>query len=142
MDSARYRWLRVTFALSLAVPFRESVRRIALKKVKASSYIAQYPVLRTVQSALHFTSLTDLFAQTPSRLLWEVSSHVLQIMREGCLYTYAPLPIARYSFIQLSELEQCRGKIFAQGVNTAAQDSNPGSLSQEYEVLLLSTGFH
>ena len=31
---------------------------------KASSYIAQYPVLRTVQSALHFTSLTDLFTQT------------------------------------------------------------------------------
>ena len=26
-----------------------------VKKVKASSYIAQYPVLRTVQSALHFT---------------------------------------------------------------------------------------
>ena len=40
-------------------------------KVKASSYIAQYPVLRTVQSALHFTFLTDLFTQTPSRLLWE-----------------------------------------------------------------------
>ena len=35
-------------------------------KVKASSYIAQYPVLRTVQSALHFTSLTDLFTHTPS----------------------------------------------------------------------------
>ena len=38
---------------------------------KASSYIAQYPVLRTAQSALHFTSLTDLFNQTPSRLLYE-----------------------------------------------------------------------
>ena len=45
-----------------------------IKKVKASSYIAQYPVLRTVQSALHFTSLTDLFTQTPPWLLWEVSS--------------------------------------------------------------------
>ena len=41
------------------------------KKVKASSYIAQYPVLRIVQSTLHFTSLTDLFTQTPSGLLWE-----------------------------------------------------------------------
>ena len=30
---------------------------------KASSYIAQYPVLRTAQSALHFTSLTDLYTQ-------------------------------------------------------------------------------
>ena len=35
-------------------------------KVKVSSYIAQYPVLRTVQCALHFTSL---FTQTPFRLL-------------------------------------------------------------------------
>ena len=79
-------------------------------KKKASSDIAQYPVLRTVQSALHFTSLTDLFTQTPSRLLWEASSHMLQLMREGCSYTYPPLSIARYSFIQLRELEQCRVK--------------------------------
>ena len=75
---------------------------------KASSYIAQYPVLRTVKSALHFTSLTDLFTQTPSRFLWEASSHMLQLMRVGCSYTYPPLSIARYSFIQLSELEQYR----------------------------------
>ena len=45
---------------------------------KVSSYIAQYPVLRTAQSALHFTSLTDLVNQTPSQLLWEASSHMLQ----------------------------------------------------------------
>ena len=64
-----------------------------IKKVKASSYIAQYPVLRTVQCALHFTSLTDLLTQTPSRLLWEASSHMLQLMREGCSYTYPPLSI-------------------------------------------------
>ena len=67
-------------------------------KSKGSSYIAQYPILRTVQSALHFTTLTDLFTQTPSRLLWEASSHMLQLMREGCSYTYPPLSIARYSF--------------------------------------------
>ena len=56
-------------------------------KVKASFYIAQYPVFRTVQSALHFIPLTDLFTQTPSRLLWEASNHMLQLMREGCSYT-------------------------------------------------------
>ena len=94
------------------------------KRVKASSYIAQYPVLRTAQSALHFTSLTDLFTQTPSRLLWEASSHMLQLMREGCSYTYPPLSIARYSFIQLSEPEQCRVKKFAQGFNTAGRIYN------------------
>ena len=46
---------------------------------------------------------------------------MLQLMREGCSYTYPPLSIARYSFIQLSELEQCRVKKLAQGFNTAAR---------------------
>jgi len=107
-------------------------------KVKASSYIAQYPVLSTVQSALHFTSLTDLFTQTPSRLIWEASSHMLQLMHKGCLYTCPPLSTARYSFIQLSKLEQCRMKKLAQGFNTAAQDWNPGFRSRESEALPLS----
>ena len=87
---------------------------------------------------LHFTSLTDLFNQTPSQLLWEASSHMLQLMHKGCSYTYPPLSTARYSFIQLSELEQCRVKKLAQSFNTVAQDSNPGSLSQESEALPLS----
>ena len=108
------------------------------KKVMASSYIAQYPVLRTIQRTLHFTSLTDLFTQTPSRLHWEASSHMLQLMSEGCSYTYSPLSIARYSFIQLSELEQCRVKKFAQGFNITAQDSNPGSCNRESEAIPLS----
>ena len=59
-------------------------------------------------------------------------------MREGCSYTYPPLSIARYSFIQLSELEQCRVKKLAQGFNTAAQDLKPGSHSRESEALPLS----
>ena len=90
--------------------------------------MTQYPVLRTVQSALHFSSLTDLFTQTPSRLLWEASSHLLQLMRKGWSYTYPSLSIARYSFIQLSEVEQCR----------VSQDSNPGSRSRASEALHLS----
>ena len=73
-----------------------------IKKGKANFYIMQYPGLRIVQSALHFTSLIDLFTQTPSRLLWEASSDMLQLMREGCSYTYPPLSIARYSFISYS----------------------------------------
>ena len=96
----------------------------------------QYPVVRTVQSTLHFTFLTDLFTQTPFRLLWEASSHMLQLMRKG--YTYPPLSIFRYLFIQLSELEKCGVKKLAQGFNTAAQDSNPGSCNQESEALPLS----
>ena len=103
--------------------------------IKASSYIALYPFPRTVPSALHFTSLTDLFTQRPSRLLWEASSHMLQLMREGCSYTYPPLSIVRYSVIQLYELEQCRVKTLAQGFNTAAQDSNSDSCCPEPEAL-------
>ena len=50
-----------------------------LTNKNASSYIAQYPVIKTV----HFTSLTDLLTQTPSRLVWEASRHMLQLMREA-----------------------------------------------------------
>ena len=106
------------------------------KKVKANSYITQYPVLGTFQSAFHFTSLTHLFTQSPSRLLWEASSQMLQLMREDVHISTSA--IARYSFIQLSELEQCRVKKLAQGFNTSAQDSNPGSRSRESEALPLS----
>ena len=96
-----------------------------------SSYVAQYPVLRTVQSALHFTSLTNLFTQTPSRLLWETSSHMLQLMREDYSNTYPPLSIARYSLYS-------RVNKRAQGFNTAAHGSNLGSRSRESEALPLS----
>ena len=87
---------------------------------------------------LHFISLADLFTQTPSQIIWETSSHMPQLMGEGCSYTYTPLSIAIYSFIQLSELEQCRVNKHAQRVNTAAKDSNPGSLTRESEALPLS----
>ena len=80
-----------------------------------------------------YTSMADLFSQKPSQLLWEVFRHMLQLMHKDCSYTYPPLCIARNSFVQLSELEQCRVKKLAQGFNTAAQDSNPGSLSWESE---------
>ena len=48
------------------------------------------------------------------------------------------MSIARYSFIQLSELEQCRVKKLVQGFHTAAQDSKPGSRSRKSEGLPLS----
>ncbi|KAK2180797.1 hypothetical protein NP493_426g05001 [Ridgeia piscesae] len=41
--------------------------------------MAQYPILRIAQRALHITSLVDLFNQTPSQLLWEASSQMLHI---------------------------------------------------------------
>ena len=65
-------------------------------------------------------------------------SHMLQLMQECYSYTYPPVSIAKYSFLSLSELEQYRVKKDAYGFNTAAQDSNPGSLSRESETLPLS----
>ena len=100
-----------------------------------SSYITQYPILIIAQSTSHFTSLVYMFNQTPSQFTWEASSHMLQLMREGCSYTCPPLSIALSSFIQLSELEQCSVKNLVQGFNTAAQDLNPGTLSRESEGL-------
>ena len=65
-------WNIITmFAINVSV-LRRSVRYFKYhrcKKIKVSSYIAQYPVLRIAKSALHFTSLADLFNKTPSQLL-------------------------------------------------------------------------
>ena len=58
-------------------------------KVNVSSYVVQHPIIRITQSALHFTSLADLFNQISSQLLWEahntnpsvvatISKHILQ----------------------------------------------------------------
>ena len=47
--------------------------------------------------------LADLFNRTPFRLLWEASSHAAIHVGRLFIHTY----IARYSFIQLSKLEQC-----------------------------------
>ena len=79
------------------------------KPVKVYSYIAQYPVLRIAQSALHFTSLIDMFNQTPSQLLWEASSHMLHLMHMKaarthichCLYPGIQL----YSYVNWSYVE-------------------------------------
>ena len=63
------RWYRIINKTQIEWAPECAHDNIAQIVVKACSYIAQYPVLRPIQSALHFTSLTDLFTQTPSRLL-------------------------------------------------------------------------
>ena len=62
------------------------------KKVRVSSYIAQYPIIRIPQSGLHFSlySLEGMFNQIPFRLLWETSSHVAVNNRtqgSTCIYS-------------------------------------------------------
>ena len=57
---------------------------------------------------MHFTlhPLVDPFIPTPSRVLWEAFSKTLQLLREDYSFKYPPLSLAKYSFIQLSELWQ------------------------------------
>ena len=66
-------------------------------------------------------------------------AHMLQLTCEMLLVhivTTVYSQVLIYS--QLSELEQCRVKTLAQGFNTAAQNSNPGSRSRESDALPLS----
>ena len=50
----------------------------------------------------------DLLIPTPIRLLWEASTTMLKLLREDHSFTYPPLSIVKYSFIQLGELNQRR----------------------------------
>ena len=67
-----------------------------------------------------FYSLADLFNRTPSRLLWESSSHAAVNAPRLFVHKHPPLSRAMYSIIQLSELEQCRGKKTCPKFYTAA----------------------
>ena len=58
---------------------------------KVNSFISLYPVLRRAQSVLHFTSLTDLFNQTPPRLHLEAFSHAAINARRLLVHKYPPL---------------------------------------------------
>ena len=74
------------------------------KKGKGSFYIAQYPVRWTAQSASHFLpSLTDLFIPTPFSASPGSILARQQLRAKTKSFTFPPLSIARYSFIQLSE---------------------------------------
>jgi len=75
-------WLYI-FQLTFTCPLKNAtgqnvlykVLGHSLKMVKVSYYIAQYSILWTSLSLLHFISLADQFSQTPSQLIWEATSH-------------------------------------------------------------------
>ena len=71
--------------------------------VKVSSYIARYPVLKCF--TLH--PLADLFIPRPFQLLWEAFSHAAITAQRLFIHISTTVFIARYSFIQLSELKLC-----------------------------------
>ena len=51
-------------------------------------------------------SLADLFNRIPSRFLWEAFSHTAINAHGLFVHTYPPLSTAKYSLIQLNELDQ------------------------------------
>jgi len=78
-----------------------TVRQAALVKCRY-----KVRVYRTAQSTLHFTSMADLFNQTPSQLLWEAYSNMFHVMRESCSNTYPPQPGTHlYSRVNWSNVE-------------------------------------
>ena len=109
-------------------------------KGKGSFYIAQYPVRRTAQSALHFLpSLTDLFIPTPFSASPGSILVMQQLRATTKSLTFPPLSMARFSFIQLSR----QGRQWREGKcpifqTVAKRDSNPGSLDCESGILPLS----
>jgi hypothetical protein len=77
-----------------------------LKQVKVISYTA-WSNQDCSKRFIHY-SWADVYNQTPSQLLLEASSHAVVNAWRLFAYKYPPLSIARYLFIQLSGLEQCR----------------------------------
>ena len=91
------------------------------------SYIARYPVIGTVRSALHFTPWQICSFQRHLDFSGKHSA-TLQLYREDYSFTYPFLSVARYSFIQLSELWQCGINEIAKASKRQEGDPNPGSL--------------
>ncbi len=102
-------------------------------------YITQYPVRWTVQSALRLSSPgrpdhSDTNSAFPGSIL-----AMQQLRATTKSLTSPPLSIARYSFIQLSQLgRQWRQRKCPIFETVAKGDSNPGSLDCESGILLLS----
>ena len=71
-----------------------------------------YPVLRTAQCTLCFTSWQTCSIKHHLNFSGK-NPAMLQLMHKGCLYKYSPLSVTREPFTLLSELKQCRVKRLA-----------------------------
>ena len=78
---------------------------------KASSYIAQYPVLRTTQNAftLYFPD-RPVHSDTISASLGSIQPYTAINARRLLIHTSTTVYSQAFIFIQLSELKQCRVK--------------------------------
>ena len=99
------------------------------KKGKGSFYIAQYPVRWTAQSTLHFFAPSrPVHSNTNSASLGTILA-MQQLRATTKSVTFPPLSIARYSFIQLSQLgRQWRERKCPIFETVTKGDSNTGSL--------------
>ena len=77
--------------------------------------------------ALHFTPGRPSHSNGNSNFSGKHSAS-LQLLRIDYSLTYPPLFIARYSFIQLSELRQREVNKIAQALKRQQEDSNTGAL--------------
>ena len=115
--------------------------RISHFLVKSKGKFLHSAVSNHQDCSKHFTLYfpdRPVQSDTISTSLGSIQPYATINARRLLVHIYPPLSIARYSFIQLSELEQFRVKKLAQGFNTAAHDSNPGSRNRESEALPLS----
>ena len=75
-------------------------------KVKVSSYIAQYPIPRTAQSALQFTSVADLFISTSlGRIQPYAAINARRLLVHHCLY-----PFIYQIYISISNIFDTAGR--------------------------------
>ena len=115
IDSSNRTALRIILCLRVTIVWIIMAIVYTNRKVKVNVwfYITLYPVRWTVQSALHFPPLADLFIPTPfSAFLGSILA--MQQLRNDYSLTFPPLSIARYSFIQLSRLRRREVKENAQ----------------------------
>ena len=95
-------------------------------KGKGSFYIAQYPVRWTAQSALHFCPPCQTCSFRHQLGFSGKHSSDAALRAKTKSLTCPPLSIARYSFIQLSQLgRQCKERKFPIFETVAKEDSLP-----------------
>ena len=104
------RVVRIIYFCQISGQVESKVRGMFLHSAVSSSQ-------NYIQSALHFTSLTARPVQSDatSTSLGSIQPYAIINAQKPFIHISITVYIARYSFIQLSELEQCRVKQHVQG---------------------------
>ena len=86
-----------------------TVRQLSVIAIEVSIeeycyFVKRYAIVRLLKAV--YTLLPSRTSRTLSRLLWEASRHAAINVGIIFAHKYPPLSIDRYSFIEMSELEQ------------------------------------